>query len=98
MSAGLARSRTHETNPEPTMGDDGISDGVPWPDELQANAWTGAGAARGGVAKTAERVVLGARLVPSGRFLRPVPVDNRLWADPRVGWGLVLAEKPGLSP
>jgi len=31
------------------------------------------------------------------RDLRPDPADARDWRDPRVGWGIVLPERPGLD-
>lgn len=36
---------------------------------------------------------------PSGqRFMPPHPADPANWRDPRIGWGLILAEPPGASP
>jgi hypothetical protein len=71
------------------------------PGEFQANAWTG-DSPKAASAEASDRLkswVL-QNAPPSIRtFLKPPePADPRDWRDPRVGWGLILAEPPGLTP
>ncbi len=66
---------------------------------LTINAWTGedvppsplsSRAAAWGLAEAGRRVK---------KLLRPpAEADLRNWRDPQVGWGLILPERPGLSP
>lgn len=71
------------------------------PAQFQANAWTG-NAPKAASAQASDELkswVL-RNAPPSIRtFLKPPDAaDPRNWQDPSVGWGLVLAEPPGLSP
>jgi hypothetical protein len=69
-----------------------------WPERLTINAWTGAAAAGSSPDDKANRWVLRTRPPEVRTFLKPPPLaDPANWRDPRVGWGLVLAEKPGVS-
>ena len=63
------------------------------PHELSANAWDGERVVRATVsADRARTFALGAS--PAGRLMRPRPIDDGDWTDPRVGWGLVLPDDP----
>jgi len=67
----------------------------PWP-PLLANAWCGE-AAEGALALNS--LAWGAKrdvAIPSQSLAAPV-VDHNDWRDPRVGWGVVLADQTGLS-
>jgi hypothetical protein len=71
------------------------------PSEFQANAWTGdiPKAASAEASSRLKSWIL-QNAPPSIRtFLKPPePADPRDWRDPRVGWGLILAEPSGLTP
>lgn len=68
-----------------------------FPLQLKLNAYTGQAPAEGAVASEALSWVLGGR-VRFEQFLAPEPLaDLKDWRDPRVGWGLILAEQPGTS-
>src|SRR5205085_1792161 len=67
-----------------------------------ANAWVpgGAGACAAGLFDPAgvKRLALGGELPAARTFLKPPPpADERDWRDPRVGWGLVLPNRHGLT-
>jgi hypothetical protein len=69
-----------------------------WPTTLAINAYTGARQADGIVSDSAKRWVLTNAPEPVRAFLKPPPAANpNDWRDPRIGWGLVLPEKPGQS-
>ncbi|QPK65364.1 hypothetical protein IVG45_10725 [Methylomonas sp. LL1] len=69
-----------------------------WPTTLTINAYTGTGQANGIVSDAAKRWVLTNAPETVRTFLKPPPeADPNDWHDPRVGWGLVLPEKPGQS-
>lgn len=69
-----------------------------WPTTLAINAYTGEKQADSAVGAAANRWVLNNAPEPVRAFLKPSPAANpNDWRDPRVGWGLVLPEKPGLS-
>jgi hypothetical protein len=70
-----------------------------WPDELTANAWTGAEAASGELAADARFWAVSDHFAGRRDYVlapdkRP---DLKDWADTRVGWGLVLPDDPALS-
>lgn len=70
------------------------------PPTLTANAWTGKEAGRGRVVRQFGRwATAKSRRLTSGpvSFLPPPGPDPNNWADPRVGWGVIAAEPPGLS-
>src|SRR5262245_12256166 len=72
-----------------------------WPETVRINAYPGHGT--GGVVGTISNQATGwvLRNAPLmvRTFLRPpVAADPRDWRDPRVGWGVILPEKAGLSP
>ncbi|MEV4174073.1 hypothetical protein [Nonomuraea sp. NPDC049709] len=60
------------------------------------NAWTGREAATGEPVGRTEWALAGTVLPPVGRA-RPRPKNEWDWCDPRVGWGLVLPHRPGLT-
>jgi hypothetical protein len=64
---------------------------------LKLNAWTGKAGASGGMSDDALPWILGGR-VSFEQFLAPEPeADLKDWKDHRVGWGLILPERPGMS-
>jgi hypothetical protein len=65
--------------------------------EVRVDAYTGTEAALG---RFAGNVRPWALTEPSygKKFQRPEEVDPAAWADPRVGWGVVLAEPAGATP
>jgi hypothetical protein len=67
------------------------------PTELTLNAWTGEDSPVSPVADTATKWALtGAGVAPA--VILPARVaDERLWADPEVGWGLILSDNDQLS-
>jgi len=70
------------------------------PQKFQINAWTGGppAGASGPAAEQAETWIFRNAPPTVRTYLRaPEPADPRNWQDERVGWGLVLAETPGLS-
>lgn len=70
-----------------------------WPESLAVNAYTGSdGPLSGRISNRADRWVLGNGPPEVRPFLKaPEAVNERDWTDPRVGWGLVLPERPGLT-
>jgi hypothetical protein len=71
---------------------------IEWPTTLAINAYTGAMQADGAVSAAANRWILTNGPEPVRAFLKPPPAANfNDWTDPRVGWGLVLPERPGQS-
>jgi hypothetical protein len=70
-----------------------------WPSSLVINAHTGdKQAVAGNLDTDARRWVLRVEPTRVKTFLKPpVPADPNDWRDPRVGWGLILPKKPGLS-
>ena len=72
----------------------------PLPSQFQANAWTGdAPNAASGLASDGLKAWVLQNSPPTIRtFLKPPAVaEPRDWHDPRVGWGVVLPESPGLN-
>ena len=64
-----------------------------WPQTLAINAWTGSEAPSANLGAGAAGWGVQRRLRGAPRMLvAPEPVDQRDWAHPEVGWGLVLAE------
>jgi hypothetical protein len=70
-----------------------------WPDELTANAWTGAEAASGALDDEARLWAVRDHFTGRPEYvLAPEKRPNlEDWADPRIGWGLVLPDRPALS-
>lgn len=60
---------------------------------VTADAWTGAEAASGPFVENRRRWALGEHGYGM-QTMRPGAVDQTDWRDPRVGWGLVVAEPP----
>jgi hypothetical protein len=73
---------------------------VTWPDTLTINAYLGDGrpGAASPVAPKADAWTLRHEPPVARAFLKPKPIDETRWDDPRVGWGLILPERPGLTP
>jgi hypothetical protein len=69
-----------------------------WPSEVRINAWTGEEAARAPLPPvSAEDWVLSNAPPRIRAFLAPPPpADPRNWADPRVGWGLILPQNAAM--
>jgi hypothetical protein len=68
-----------------------------WPTQLTINAWTGEGPVIGNIGPEAEAWVLRTK-PPEEKFeLKPEEPDDRDWRNPKVGWGLLLPERNGLS-
>jgi hypothetical protein len=72
---------------------------MPEPTTLRANAWTGDASPASTLGTAAVSWALGRAAGMRVPELLKVPgeADPGDWRDPRVGWGLVLSEKPGLS-
>ncbi len=71
-----------------------------WPSEVRINAYIGDGKRAASGLLTDETKKWPLRNAPAKlrAFLKPpAPVDRRKWQDPSVGWGIVAAEKPGLT-
>jgi hypothetical protein len=63
------------------------------------NAWTGDEVASGAISSRAQSWTLKTKPPEIKRFLRvPLSANPADWRHPDVGWGLVLPERPGLSP
>jgi hypothetical protein len=68
------------------------------PDSLRIDAWTGDRAASAAVGSNAIRWGVQPHAMPVSRTLAAdEPPDMRLWADDKVGWGLLLPENEGIS-
>lgn len=71
-----------------------------WPTALAFNAWTGEEIASGDVAPSARSWALGKTTSPPKtvpKLAPPKDADLSTWGDSRVGWGLVLPDRPDLS-
>ncbi len=68
-----------------------------WPTQLSINAWTGQAIPVGNVAAGALAWALGRPPPQVEKVLLPTVAEPANWRDERVGWGLVLPERPGLS-
>ena len=68
--------------------------------ELKINAWTGSETPREVIDPSAvAQIETKKPQLKKDGILRPsAPADLNDWADPRVGWGLILADNPDLSP
>ncbi|WP_114907546.1 hypothetical protein [Ornithinimicrobium murale] len=64
--------------------------------EVRANAFTGSGPATGAFADSIGAWSVGAADL-GVRQLVPRAADPADWTDPRVGWGIILPERPGLD-
>jgi hypothetical protein len=63
------------------------------PDSLQINAWTEEGSPRTQLAETWKKWARTQHMAPPVRNLAAgEPADDRDWENPRVGWGLVVAD------
>ncbi|HEX6480746.1 MAG TPA: hypothetical protein VF043_18050 [Ktedonobacteraceae bacterium] len=71
---------------------------IDWPSTLTINAWTGEEPGSGDVSEKAKAWALRTG-PPEARAYLPVPpaADPANWRDPRIGWGLILAESDGHS-
>jgi hypothetical protein len=67
------------------------------PDEVEINAWTGTEAARGELGPLAAKWASGGGLPHSQQPLLQDLARPEDWADPRVGYGVLLPDEPGLS-
>lgn len=68
-----------------------------WPDSLSINAWTGQVVPSAGLSTNALAWTLGQPPPQVEKVLAPSLADPTNWRDERVGWGLVLPERAGLS-
>jgi hypothetical protein len=72
---------------------------MPLPNVLQINAWTGEEHGNTAQAAPAVRNALLTRGLAAGApTLAPQEVRPEDWQDPRVGWGLLLADQTDLTP
>lgn len=70
-----------------------------WPDSLRTNAWTGQKVVAGTVGDETRIWLFRDRIDPPPQHLLPdAAPDERNWADPRVGWGLVVRDDPDIPP
>jgi hypothetical protein len=71
---------------------------INWPTTLTINAWTVEEPVSGDVSSASEAWALRTR-PPAIQTYLPVPpaADPANWRDPRIGWGLILVEREGLS-
>jgi hypothetical protein len=69
-----------------------------FPQHLRINAWTGDEAAEGNVSENAQIWAIRSGPPTTQQYLWPSTADPRDWKNPKVGWGLILPERPGLSP
>lgn len=69
------------------------------PDALRINAWTGPGpAATTPLAQTWAAWATARHMASANKTMAAAePVDERDWQDPRVGWGLLVADNDALS-
>lgn len=66
--------------------------------QLRADAWCGTEAASGGLSPHATAWALQGAIAREAPLAAAAPgVDPADWKDPRVGWGIVLADRDGLS-
>jgi hypothetical protein len=70
-----------------------FADGTP----VSIDAWTGEETAAAPMWPQREGWALSKSVIPRGEKLAPTPIDPANWRDPRVGWGLVLPERPDLD-
>lgn len=68
------------------------------PSELRPNAWTGEAAPAGRPAGAVKWGQSKRGIGTDPRRHAPAIIDERNWAHPEVGWGLVLPENEGLAP
>lgn len=68
------------------------------PPKLRINAWTGEGLAASDVSITTQEWALNEEPLKVPKYLAvPTAANPANWKDERVGWGLVLPERTGLS-
>jgi hypothetical protein len=68
------------------------------PDRLQINAWPGSDDNSSKLDSAFKQKLLkGGLALRDLTALGPTPIDDRNWADDRVGWGLVLPDDDGLD-
>jgi len=68
------------------------------PDDLQVNAYAGAVGNSSPLDPAYKGKLLATRLGIPDLTAAPKPPDLRDWTDPRVGWGVVLADRDGVGP
>jgi hypothetical protein len=61
------------------------------------NAWTGTEPARSPLTGARDRWAVAASPLHGEQSAAPKPPEPQEWWDPRIGWGLVLPDRPGLS-
>jgi hypothetical protein len=61
------------------------------------DAWTGGGPVASPLAAQRDGWTVGKSLLRGGQAAAPTPPDLRNWRDPRIGWGLVLPHRDGLT-
>src|SRR5579872_4566042 len=71
-----------------------------WPQQLAINAWTGDEAPNDETSRETRRWALQCKVPVDVRKTLAPPTEAYLgnWRDERVGWGLVLPEKPDTLP
>ncbi|HEX6871137.1 MAG TPA: hypothetical protein VF163_08570 [Micromonosporaceae bacterium] len=68
------------------------------PHEVHLDAWTGQEPAAAPLSGQRGAWAIAPPVVPRISMLAPTPLDPTAWWDPRLGWGLILPERPGLEP
>ncbi len=65
---------------------------------VRSDAFTGTETATGTFASNYRAWAVSPSALPIGQWMAPDPARPEDWADERVGWGIVLPEREGLSP
>ncbi len=65
---------------------------------IGVNAWTGSQPARSSLAAVRDGWAVAESPIIGKQSAAPRPPKPEEWCDPRIGWGLVLPDRPGLSP
>src|SRR5205823_6582630 len=68
------------------------------PARVQANAWTGDATAAGDLSPRFDAWTVRAKPIRAPKYLQPeTPARPDDWRDSRIGWGLILPDRDGLS-
>jgi hypothetical protein len=67
-------------------------------DSVGINAWTGSEQPSSALGHGRDGWAMGSSALLGKRSAAPRPPNAQNWQDPAIGWGLILPERPGLSP